>query len=131
MPSIDADARAIADACLRPELDAVNVMHTDIDDVDLALRMLGPLWDGPVGVYPHRGTSPRGNGQSSRSREVTRPMPEFLPGVAGASARSEFAARSRPRGQPVWRMAPSSVICRRTLPHIWSQSSNTLGSLIA
>jgi homocysteine S-methyltransferase len=55
MPTIDADARAIADACLRPELDAVNVMHTDIDDVDLALRMLGPLWDGPVGVYPHRG----------------------------------------------------------------------------
>jgi S-methylmethionine-dependent homocysteine/selenocysteine methylase len=55
MPTIDADARAIVDACLRTELDAVNVMHTDIADVDLALQMLGPLWDGPVGVYPHHG----------------------------------------------------------------------------
>jgi S-methylmethionine-dependent homocysteine/selenocysteine methylase len=42
-------------ACLTSSLDAVNVMHTEIDDVVPAIAMLRPLWDGPLGVYPHRG----------------------------------------------------------------------------
>lgn len=55
LPAVEPEGRAVAEACLRDGLDAVNVMHTDIDDVDSALEMLRPLWGGPVGVYPHHG----------------------------------------------------------------------------
>jgi S-methylmethionine-dependent homocysteine/selenocysteine methylase len=54
LPEID-EARAVAEACLTPALDAVTVMHTDIDDVAAGLEMLALLWSGAVGVYPHRG----------------------------------------------------------------------------
>jgi S-methylmethionine-dependent homocysteine/selenocysteine methylase len=54
LPEID-EARDVARALLTPELAAVTVMHTDIDDVSPALEMLAPLWDGVVGVYPHHG----------------------------------------------------------------------------
>jgi S-methylmethionine-dependent homocysteine/selenocysteine methylase len=54
LPDVEG-ARAIAQACLTAELDAVNVMHTDIDDVAAGLEMLAPLWSGAVGVYPHHG----------------------------------------------------------------------------
>jgi S-methylmethionine-dependent homocysteine/selenocysteine methylase len=55
LPDIDPEAHAVAQACLRDELDAVNVMHTDIHDVSAALQMLRPLWPGAIGVYPHHG----------------------------------------------------------------------------
>ncbi len=35
--------------------DAVCVMHTNIDDVDAVLGLVGESWDGPVGAYPHHG----------------------------------------------------------------------------
>lgn len=54
LPDID-EARAIARACLTPALDAVTVMHSDIHDVAAALEMLGPLWSGALGAYPHHG----------------------------------------------------------------------------
>jgi S-methylmethionine-dependent homocysteine/selenocysteine methylase len=54
LPDIDG-ARAVAEACLTTELDAVTVMHTDIDDVAAAQEMLASLWSGAVGVYPHHG----------------------------------------------------------------------------
>jgi homocysteine S-methyltransferase len=54
LPDIDG-ARAVAEACLTAQLDAVTVMHTDIDDVAAGLEMLAPLWSGAVGVYPHHG----------------------------------------------------------------------------
>lgn len=54
LPVIDG-ARAVAEACLTTELDAVTIMHTDIDDVAAGLEMLAPLWSGAVGVYPHHG----------------------------------------------------------------------------
>jgi S-methylmethionine-dependent homocysteine/selenocysteine methylase len=54
LPDIDG-ARAVAEACLTAELDAVTVMHTDVDDVSAGLEMLAPLWSGSVGVYPHHG----------------------------------------------------------------------------
>ncbi len=54
LPEID-ETREVARALLADDLDAVCVMHTDIDDVTPALEMLAPLWDGAVGVYPHRG----------------------------------------------------------------------------
>jgi homocysteine S-methyltransferase len=54
LPDIDG-ARAVAETCLTAELDAVTVMHTDIDDVAAGLEMLAPLWSGAVGVYPHHG----------------------------------------------------------------------------
>jgi S-methylmethionine-dependent homocysteine/selenocysteine methylase len=49
------EAQTVVQACLTSSLDAVNVMHTEIDDVVPAIAMLRPLWDGPLGVYPHRG----------------------------------------------------------------------------
>lgn len=55
LPDIEPEARAVAAACLRDELDAVNVMHTDIHDVGPALEMLRSLWPGTIGVYPHHG----------------------------------------------------------------------------
>lgn len=54
LPEID-ETREVATALVADDLDAVCVMHTDIDDVTPALDMLAPLWDGAVGVYPHRG----------------------------------------------------------------------------
>ena len=38
-----------------PDLAAVLVMHTDVDDVDDALEAVFRGWDGVVGVYPHVG----------------------------------------------------------------------------
>ena len=55
LPDIEPEALAVARACVRDELDAVNVMHTDIHDVSPALQMLSPLWPGTIGVYPHHG----------------------------------------------------------------------------
>ncbi len=55
LPDVGAAGQAVADACLRDELDAVNIMHTDVDDVDDALAMIRPLWRGTLGVYPHHG----------------------------------------------------------------------------
>jgi S-methylmethionine-dependent homocysteine/selenocysteine methylase len=49
------EAQTVVQACLTSSLDAVNVMHTEIDDVSPATAMLRPLWDGPLGVYPHHG----------------------------------------------------------------------------
>jgi S-methylmethionine-dependent homocysteine/selenocysteine methylase len=55
LPDVEPEGRTIAEALLDPRLDAVTIMHTDIDDVSAALSMLRPLWSGTVGVYPHRG----------------------------------------------------------------------------
>lgn len=55
LPDIAPEGHAVALACVRDELDAVNVMHTDIHDVTPALEMLRPLWPGTIGVYPHHG----------------------------------------------------------------------------
>jgi len=55
LPHVEPEARAVAQACLRDQLDAVNVMHTDIHDVTVAISMLRSLWLGPMGVYPHHG----------------------------------------------------------------------------
>ena len=55
LPNIEPEGREIAGACLRDQLDAVNVMHTDIYDVASALTMLQALWTGVIGVYPHHG----------------------------------------------------------------------------
>ncbi len=55
LPDVGAAGQAVAEACLRDELDAVNIMHTDIDDVDSGLAMIRPLWPGTLGVYPHHG----------------------------------------------------------------------------
>lgn len=54
LPEIS-ETREVAAALVADDLDAVCVMHTDIDDVTPALKMLAPLWDGALGVYPHRG----------------------------------------------------------------------------
>ncbi len=54
LPDIS-QAQTVVQACLTSSLDAVNVMHTEIEDVVPAIAMLRPLWDGPVGVYPHHG----------------------------------------------------------------------------
>lgn len=37
-------------------LSAVSVMHTDVDDVGPAVEVVRRHWEGPVAVYPHRGT---------------------------------------------------------------------------
>jgi homocysteine S-methyltransferase len=55
LPDVESGGRAVAEACLRDELAAVNLMHIDIDDVGDALSMLRPLWPGTLGVYPHHG----------------------------------------------------------------------------
>jgi methionine synthase I (cobalamin-dependent) len=54
LPDLD-EIREVARALVVDDLDAICVMHTDIDDVTAALEALAPLWDGAVGVYPHRG----------------------------------------------------------------------------
>lgn len=55
LPDIARGARSVAEACVQDGLDAVNVMHTDIHDVDDALGLLRPLWKGTLGTYPHHG----------------------------------------------------------------------------
>ena len=55
LPEIARGARSVAEACVQDGLDAVNVMHTDIHDVDDALGLLRPLWQGTLGTYPHHG----------------------------------------------------------------------------
>jgi homocysteine S-methyltransferase len=55
LPEVDTDARSLAEEFVSPQLDAVNVMHTDIADAADALRMLRTLWTGSLGVYPHHG----------------------------------------------------------------------------
>lgn len=55
LPDIEPRGRELAHACLRDGLDAVNVMHTDVSDVDLVLALVRPLWAGVLGVYPHHG----------------------------------------------------------------------------
>lgn len=44
------------EAIVTPDLAAVLVMHTEIDDVDDALDVVLRHWPGPAGVYPHAGT---------------------------------------------------------------------------
>ena len=53
--SITAQHRQVARLAQGDAFDAVCVMHTDIDDVDAVLSLVGETWDGPVGVYPHHG----------------------------------------------------------------------------
>lgn len=55
LPDIEPQGRELVDACLRDGLDAVNVMHTDIADVDQVLALVRPRWAGVLGVYPHHG----------------------------------------------------------------------------
>jgi homocysteine S-methyltransferase len=55
LPDVEPHGRTIAEACLRDQLDAVNVMHTDIRDVTAAISMLKAVWTGSLGVYPHHG----------------------------------------------------------------------------
>lgn len=55
LPDIEPGGRELVRACLRDGLDAVNVMHTDIADVDRVLELVRPLWAGVLGVYPHHG----------------------------------------------------------------------------
>lgn len=55
LPAVEPEGRAVAEACLRDGVDAVNVMHTDIGDIDSALGMVRSVWGGPIGVYPHHG----------------------------------------------------------------------------
>jgi methionine synthase I (cobalamin-dependent) len=54
LPTI-ARAREVAQTLISDQLDAVNIMHTDIDDVSDGLAMVRSLWDGQIGVYPHHG----------------------------------------------------------------------------
>jgi S-methylmethionine-dependent homocysteine/selenocysteine methylase len=54
LPTV-AEMPPIAHALLVPEIDAVNVMHTDVLDAEESLAMMRTLWDGPLGVYPHHG----------------------------------------------------------------------------
>jgi methionine synthase I (cobalamin-dependent) len=54
LPTVD-EICTVAGHLLVPELDAVNVMHTDVRDASEGLSMARTLWDGPLGVYPHYG----------------------------------------------------------------------------
>ena len=54
LPTID-EVRTIAGHLVGPELDAVNVMHTDVIDAADSLAMMRTVWDGPLGIYPHHG----------------------------------------------------------------------------
>lgn len=55
LPEVETEGKVLAEGLLSSQLDAVNVMHTDIGDAADALRMLRPLWPGALGVYPHHG----------------------------------------------------------------------------
>lgn len=54
LPTIE-EAAELARSLITPELDAVNVMHTDIADVADGLGMVRGLWAGATGAYPHHG----------------------------------------------------------------------------
>jgi S-methylmethionine-dependent homocysteine/selenocysteine methylase len=54
LPTVD-EIHTVAQHLIVSELDAVNVMHTDVFDASEGLRMARTLWDGPLGVYPHYG----------------------------------------------------------------------------
>jgi homocysteine S-methyltransferase len=54
-PTIAAEHREVARLAQGDAFDAVCVMHTDVYDVEAVLDFVGETWDGPVGVYPHRG----------------------------------------------------------------------------
>jgi S-methylmethionine-dependent homocysteine/selenocysteine methylase len=54
LPTIER-AREVAQTLICDQLDAVNIMHTDINDVSDGLAMMRSLWDGQIGVYPHHG----------------------------------------------------------------------------
>jgi S-methylmethionine-dependent homocysteine/selenocysteine methylase len=54
LPTVE-EMPPIANRLLVPEIDAVNVMHTDVLDAAESLAMMRTLWDGPLGVYPHHG----------------------------------------------------------------------------
>jgi S-methylmethionine-dependent homocysteine/selenocysteine methylase len=47
---------ALIEATVRPGLDTVAVMHTELDEVDPAVALLSNHWDGPIAAYPHHGT---------------------------------------------------------------------------
>jgi homocysteine S-methyltransferase len=53
--AITDEHRQVARLAQGDAFDAVCVMHTDVDDVDEALALVGETWAGPVGVYPHHG----------------------------------------------------------------------------
>jgi Methionine synthase I (cobalamin-dependent), methyltransferase domain len=61
------EAQTVVQACLTSSLDAVNVMHTEIDDVVPAIAMLRPLWDGPRACIRIAAGGLRRNGASSTS----------------------------------------------------------------
>jgi homocysteine S-methyltransferase len=54
-PSITVELRQVARLAQGDAFDAVCVMHTDVYDVEEVLALVGETWEGPVGVYPHRG----------------------------------------------------------------------------
>lgn len=45
----------LVDGLVQPGVVAVNVMHSDIDNVHPALDQIEPEWDGVLGVYAHHG----------------------------------------------------------------------------
>ena len=47
--------RAVLGLAQEDGFDAVCVMHTNLEDVPGALEFVSAGWDGPIGVYPHRG----------------------------------------------------------------------------
>ena len=54
LPTVD-EVCTVAKRLIVAEIDAVNVMHTDVVDAAEGLSMVRALWDGPLGVYPHHG----------------------------------------------------------------------------
>ena len=54
-PAITDEHRQVVRLADPERFDAVCVMHTNIEDVDGVLALVGDSWDGPVGVYPHHG----------------------------------------------------------------------------
>ena len=61
--SIAAEHRHVAGLAQGDAFDAVCVMHTDVYDVEAVLGLVGEIWAGPVGAYPHRGLWRRPNWQ--------------------------------------------------------------------
>lgn len=39
------------------QVDLVNIMHTEVEDIDVALEALKSSWSGPIGVYAHSSNS--------------------------------------------------------------------------
>jgi len=52
---ITPEHRQVAALAQGDPFDAVCVMHTNIEDVEAVLGLVGDSWEGPVGVYPHHG----------------------------------------------------------------------------